>query len=134
VPRLEDSSLSELVDELRDEQRRRWLEGDRVDAETVLERNPGVSDDAEHMTNMEIDADGGIQSLEAARWQELASGTPIRSCEGFLPTRSFLRSCLDLQKAVGPGFSILKLLGRFRGYNLIVWLARRNSHLVAGGL
>ena len=48
MPRLEDSSLSELVDDLRDEQRSRWLAGDRVAAEAMLDRNPSVRDDAEH--------------------------------------------------------------------------------------
>jgi hypothetical protein len=48
VLKFEDSSRAELVDDLRDEQRRRWLVGDRVTAETVLDRNPRVRDDAEH--------------------------------------------------------------------------------------
>jgi eukaryotic-like serine/threonine-protein kinase len=43
-----DSPLAELVDELRNEQRRRWDAGDRVAAETVLDLNPRVRDDAEH--------------------------------------------------------------------------------------
>ena len=48
MPQFEDSSLSELVDDLRDEQRRRWLAGDRVAAETVLDHHPRVRDHAEH--------------------------------------------------------------------------------------
>ncbi len=48
MPTLEDSSLSELVDELRDEQRRRWLAGDRVAAEALLDHHPRVRDDTEH--------------------------------------------------------------------------------------
>jgi WD40 repeat protein len=48
VPKLDNRSLAGLVDDLRDEQRRRWLEGDRVSAETLLEQAPRVRADAEH--------------------------------------------------------------------------------------
>jgi eukaryotic-like serine/threonine-protein kinase len=39
--------LTELVGALRDEQRARWNAGDRVTAESVLDKNPSVRDDAE---------------------------------------------------------------------------------------
>ena len=43
----EERPLAELVDELRAEQRRRWMAGDRVPVEDFLGRDPGLLADPE---------------------------------------------------------------------------------------
>jgi eukaryotic-like serine/threonine-protein kinase len=48
MPKFDKGSLADLVYALRVEQRRRWLDGDPVAAETLLEQTPRVRDDDEH--------------------------------------------------------------------------------------
>ena len=70
--------LAELVGELRAEQRRRWMEGDRVPVEDLLEQNPRLLADTERALELVY---GEVLLREelgevTASWKNTRGGSP----------------------------------------------------------